>query len=119
MGLNSLPVAFGIDKAKWITVATIDVTQLSVAAYLGLALHEPIYGGVLTALVLPQVGCVRVAELRVQVVRHSTALEGMECVRSMHEHACTVWQHVPVSDAADDLTDLLPVQVLHPRSHQE
>ena len=55
MGLNSLPVAFGAEKAKWITVATIDVTQLSVAAYLGLALHEPVYGGVLTALVLPQV----------------------------------------------------------------
>ena len=55
MGLNSLPVAFGAEKAKWITVATIDVTQLSVAAYLGLALHEPVYGAVLTGLVLPQV----------------------------------------------------------------
>ena len=27
MGLQSLPVAFGIDTAKWITVGTIDVTQ--------------------------------------------------------------------------------------------
>ena len=55
MGLQSLPVAFGIETAKWITVATIDVTQLSVAGYLGLALHEPTYGAVLFALVLPQV----------------------------------------------------------------
>jgi len=28
MGLNSLPVAFGIDTAKWICVGTIDVTQV-------------------------------------------------------------------------------------------
>jgi chlorophyll synthase len=31
MGLQSLPVAFGIDTAKWICVGSIDVTQLSVA----------------------------------------------------------------------------------------
>jgi len=29
MGLQSLPVAFGIDAAKWICVGTIDVTQVS------------------------------------------------------------------------------------------
>jgi hypothetical protein len=29
--LQSLPVAFGIDTAKWICVGSIDVTQLSVA----------------------------------------------------------------------------------------
>jgi chlorophyll/bacteriochlorophyll a synthase len=34
MGLQSLPVAFGVDTAKWICVSTIDVTQLGVAAYL-------------------------------------------------------------------------------------
>ena len=34
LGLRSLPVQFGVDTAKWLTVATIDVTQLSVAAYL-------------------------------------------------------------------------------------
>jgi chlorophyll synthase len=28
---QSLPVAFGIDTAKWICVGSIDVTQLSVA----------------------------------------------------------------------------------------
>lgn len=34
LGMNSLPVAFGIEKAKWICVGTIDLTQLGVAAYL-------------------------------------------------------------------------------------
>ena len=55
MGLQSLPVAFGIDKAKYICAATIDVTQLSVAAYLWLGLGKPIYAAVLLGLVLPQV----------------------------------------------------------------
>ncbi|KAI3866298.1 hypothetical protein MKW98_007953, partial [Papaver atlanticum] len=34
MGLLLLPVAFGIDAAKWICIGAIDVTQLSVAGYL-------------------------------------------------------------------------------------
>eukprot|EP01035_Chromulina_nebulosa_P019935 gene19935-25898_t len=34
LGLQSLPVAFGVDAAKWLTVSTIDITQLAVAAYL-------------------------------------------------------------------------------------
>ncbi len=55
MGLQSLPVAFGTETAKWITVATIDVTQLSVAAYLAFGLDKKIYGAVLLGLVLPQV----------------------------------------------------------------
>ena len=55
MGLNSLPVAFGPEVAKWITVGTIDVTQLSVAAYLEFGLHQQLYAAILTALVLPQV----------------------------------------------------------------
>ncbi len=29
LGLKSLPVEFGIDTAKWITVGTIDLTQLA------------------------------------------------------------------------------------------
>jgi hypothetical protein len=33
--MNSLPVAFGVDKAKLICVASIDLTQLGVAAYVG------------------------------------------------------------------------------------
>lgn len=55
MGLNSLPVAFGPEVAKWITVATIDVTQIAVAAYLAVGRHETTYAAVLTALILPQV----------------------------------------------------------------
>jgi bacteriochlorophyll/chlorophyll synthetase len=55
MGLQSLPVAFGIEKAKWICAASIDVTQLSVAAYLWQGLHKPVYAALLLALVLPQV----------------------------------------------------------------
>ncbi|KAK6943477.1 UbiA prenyltransferase family [Dillenia turbinata] len=42
MGLQSLPVAFGIDTAKWICVGAIDVTQLSVAGYL-LGAGKPYY----------------------------------------------------------------------------
>jgi chlorophyll/bacteriochlorophyll a synthase len=55
MGLQSLPVAFGIDKAKWICAASIDVTQLSVAAYLWQGLDKPVYACVLLCLVLPQI----------------------------------------------------------------
>jgi chlorophyll/bacteriochlorophyll a synthase len=55
MGLRSLPVEFGVDVAKWITVGTIDVTQVAVAAYLAFGLEEPVYGAVLLALILPQV----------------------------------------------------------------
>merc|ERR1711988_1931299 len=47
LGMNSLPVAFGIDKAKWTCVASIDITQLGVAAYL-FAIGEPLYGAILT-----------------------------------------------------------------------
>eukprot|EP00850_Spirogloea_muscicola_P010240 SM000059S18717 [mRNA] locus=s59:634475:638772:+ [translate_table: standard] len=54
MGLNSLPVAFGVDKAKWICVGTIDLTQLSVAAYLFVS-GQPIYGSVLLGLIAPQI----------------------------------------------------------------
>ena len=55
MGLQSLPVAFGMDTAKWLTVATIDVTQIAVALYLWQGLKEPVYAGVLAALIAPQV----------------------------------------------------------------
>jgi len=53
LGMNSLPVAFGIDTAKWICVGSIDATQLGVAAYL-YAIGEPVYAAILFALVLPQ-----------------------------------------------------------------
>ncbi|KAL8129415.1 hypothetical protein V2J09_018570 [Rumex salicifolius] len=54
MGLQSLPVAFGIEAAKWICVGSIDVTQLSIAGYL-LAIGKPYYALALLGLVLPQV----------------------------------------------------------------
>lgn len=54
LGLQSLPVAFGVEKAKWICVASIDATQLGIAAWL-YSIGEPIYAAVLTAFVLPQI----------------------------------------------------------------
>ncbi|GAB5036883.1 chlorophyll synthase [Nannochloropsis oceanica] len=54
MGLNSLPVAFGIDTAKWICVGTIDVTQLGVAGYLAY-IGETTYALALLGLILPQI----------------------------------------------------------------
>jgi len=55
MGLDSLPVAFGVDTAKYICVGSIDATQLGVAAYLALGLHQTTYAAVLLGLVLPQI----------------------------------------------------------------
>lgn len=54
MGLNSLPVAFGIDGAKYICAGSVTLTQLGVAAYL-YSINEPTYAAVLLALILPQV----------------------------------------------------------------
>ena len=53
MGLQSLPVAFGVDKAKWICAGSVTLTQLGVAAYL-YSLNEPLYAALLLALILPQ-----------------------------------------------------------------
>lgn len=54
MGLQSLPVAFGIDTAKYICAASIDVTQLAVAAYI-LYQGKTYYGLGLLALIIPQI----------------------------------------------------------------
>jgi chlorophyll/bacteriochlorophyll a synthase len=53
-GMQSLPVMFGIDTAKWITVGTIDVFQLLVAAIL-FAADEKTYAAAIVALVAPQI----------------------------------------------------------------
>ena len=53
LGLMSLPVQFGIDKAKWICVGSIDLTQIAVAAYLA-SVGETKYAAALAALILPQ-----------------------------------------------------------------
>ena len=54
MGLNSLPVACGVDGAKWICAGSVSVTQLGVAAYLA-SIGETTYGLILLGLLLPQV----------------------------------------------------------------
>lgn len=52
-GMQSLPVMFGIDAAKWITVGMIDGFQLLVAAILSFV-GENAYAAAIVALVLPQ-----------------------------------------------------------------
>lgn len=54
LGLQSLPVAFGPDVAKWICAGSVTLTQLGVAAYLAF-LGETTYAAVLLALILPQI----------------------------------------------------------------
>lgn len=53
MGLQSLPVAFGVDKAKWICALSVTLTQLGVAGYL-YSIDEALYAAILLALILPQ-----------------------------------------------------------------
>jgi len=53
LGLQSLPVAFGVDTAKWICAGSIDITQLGVAAYL-YSIGETTYANILMGLILPQ-----------------------------------------------------------------
>ncbi|MQM01684.1 hypothetical protein Taro_034441 [Colocasia esculenta] len=52
-GLQSVPVTFGIDTAKWISVGAIDVTQISIAGYL-LGVGKPYHALSLLALIIPQ-----------------------------------------------------------------
>lgn len=54
LGLQSLPVVFGVDKAKWICVGAVTLTQMGVAAYLA-SINETLYAGILLALILPQI----------------------------------------------------------------
>ena len=54
LGLHSLPVAFGVDGAKWICAASVTLTQLGVAGYLYAGLGETTYALILLALILPQ-----------------------------------------------------------------
>jgi chlorophyll/bacteriochlorophyll a synthase len=54
MGLQSLPVAFGVDTAKYICAGSVTLTQLGVAAYL-YSLSEPLFASILLALIVPQV----------------------------------------------------------------
>jgi len=54
MGLNSLPVAFGVDGAKYICAGSVTLTQFGIAAYL-YSINEPTYALILLGLLLPQV----------------------------------------------------------------
>ncbi|KAJ6316067.1 hypothetical protein OIU78_019363 [Salix suchowensis] len=54
LGLQSLPVAFGAETAKWICVGAIDITQISVVGYL-LGAGKPYYALALLGLIIPQV----------------------------------------------------------------
>ncbi|BBA80057.1 bacteriochlorophyll/chlorophyll a synthase [cyanobacterium endosymbiont of Rhopalodia gibberula] len=54
LGLKSLPVMFGINRAAWICVIMIDFFQVGVAGYL-LYIHQNLYAAILLSLVIPQV----------------------------------------------------------------
>lgn len=54
LGLNSLPVMFGVGTAAWICVLMIDIFQIGVAAYL-LSLQQNLYAVILILLVIPQI----------------------------------------------------------------
>ncbi len=54
LGLNSLPVMFGVTTAAWICVIMIDVFQAGIAAYL-ISIHQNLYATILLLLVIPQI----------------------------------------------------------------
>lgn len=54
LGLKSLPVMFGVDKAAWICVLMIDIFQAGIAAYL-MAIHQNLYAVILVLLIIPQI----------------------------------------------------------------
>lgn len=54
LGLQSLPVMFGITAAAWICVFMIDVFQVGIATYL-ITIHENLYAAILLLLVIPQI----------------------------------------------------------------
>ena len=54
LGLNSLPVMFGVTTAAWICVLMIDLFQGGVAAYL-MAIHQNVYAVLLILLIIPQI----------------------------------------------------------------
>ncbi len=54
LGLNSLPVMFGVTTAAWICVLMIDVFQGGVAAYL-ITIDQNLYAVLLVLLIIPQI----------------------------------------------------------------
>ncbi|MDJ0509175.1 MAG: chlorophyll synthase ChlG [Crocosphaera sp.] len=54
LGLNSLPVMFGVNQAAWLCVIMIDVFQAGIGAYL-IYIHQNFYAAILLLLVIPQI----------------------------------------------------------------
>ena len=54
LGLQSLPVAFGVKTAAWICVLAIDIFQAGIAVYL-IAIHQNLYAVLLILLIVPQI----------------------------------------------------------------
>lgn len=54
LGLNSLPVMFGVSTAAWICVLMIDIFQGGIAAYL-MWIHQNLYAVLLVLLIIPQI----------------------------------------------------------------
>ncbi|MBW4648129.1 MAG: chlorophyll synthase ChlG [Kastovskya adunca ATA6-11-RM4] len=54
LGLNSLPVMFGVGTAAWICVLMIDIFQAGIAGYL-INIHQNLYAAILLLLIIPQI----------------------------------------------------------------
>ena len=54
LGLQSLPVMFGVKNAAWICVLMIDIFQIAMVAYL-MSIHENLYSAILILLIIPQI----------------------------------------------------------------
>ncbi|MEM9807711.1 MAG: chlorophyll synthase ChlG [Cyanobacteria bacterium P01_D01_bin.56] len=54
LGLNSLPVMFGVGTAAWICVLMIDIFQAGMATYL-IAIHKNFYAVLLILMIIPQI----------------------------------------------------------------
>jgi chlorophyll synthase len=54
LGLQSLPVMFGVQTAAWICVLMIDIFQIGIAGYL-VSIHENLYAAILMLLIIPQI----------------------------------------------------------------
>jgi chlorophyll/bacteriochlorophyll a synthase len=54
LGLDSLPVMFGVKRASWICVLMIDVFQALMAAYL-ISIHQNLYATILILFIIPQI----------------------------------------------------------------
>lgn len=54
LGLQSLPVMFGIGTAAWLCVVMIDTFQAGIAAYL-MGIHQNLYAAILILLIIPQI----------------------------------------------------------------